>query len=92
MDYFIDLVIVGEGQLHSVVQDAAARNSRIHPLASVPQDVLAGYVNAAAVGPVLINSAGGRGRLTGGFLLPRAGGRRAAVSLAGHRVLAPLLQ
>lgn len=57
----LDLVIIGEGQLSAMVQRAAARNSRIHSLASVPQETLAGYINAASNGIVPINTVGGRG-------------------------------
>jgi glycosyltransferase involved in cell wall biosynthesis len=58
----LDLVIVGEGQLRPMAQQASSRNSKIQIRASVPQDVLAGYINGAVLGLVPINSAGGRGR------------------------------
>lgn len=57
----LDLVIIGEGQLSALVQQASARNSRIHSLTSVPQETLAGYINAATIGIVPINTVGDRG-------------------------------
>lgn len=57
----LDLVIIGEGQLSAMVQQASARNPHIHALASVSQETLAGHITGAAVGVVPINSAGGRG-------------------------------
>jgi glycosyltransferase involved in cell wall biosynthesis len=58
----LDLVIVGDGQLAWMAKQAAARNSRIHALASVPQRVLVGYITGAFVGLVPINRVGERGR------------------------------
>lgn len=58
----IDLVILGDGQLKVMTQDAASRNPKIHALASVSQETLAGYITGATVGLVPLNSVGGRGR------------------------------
>jgi glycosyltransferase involved in cell wall biosynthesis len=58
----LDLVLVGDGQLSAIAQQASARNAHIHALASVPQETLAGYITAAVVGLVPINTVGGRGR------------------------------
>jgi glycosyltransferase involved in cell wall biosynthesis len=58
----LDLVVVGEGQLGEMVQQAAKTNPRIHAVASIPQETLVGYITGAAVGLVPINSVGGRGR------------------------------
>jgi glycosyltransferase involved in cell wall biosynthesis len=57
----LDLVIIGDGQLQSMVQHAANRNSKIHLVSSVPQEMLARYITGAAVGLVPLNSLGGRG-------------------------------
>lgn len=58
----LDLVIIGEGQLRPIAEQASERNSKIHVLASVPQEALAGYINGAVVGLVPINSVGERGK------------------------------
>jgi glycosyltransferase involved in cell wall biosynthesis len=58
----VHLVIIGDGQLAWMAQQAAARNSHIHALASVPQTLLVGYIAGALVGLVPINSVGERGR------------------------------
>jgi glycosyltransferase involved in cell wall biosynthesis len=58
----VDLIIVGDGQLSAMVREAAGRNPRIQALPSVNQDTLAGYIRAAAMGLVPINSVGDRGR------------------------------
>ena len=58
----LDLVIIGDGQLAWMAQQAAARNCRIHALASVPQSLLVGYIAGALVGLVPINRVGERGR------------------------------
>jgi glycosyltransferase involved in cell wall biosynthesis len=57
----LDLVIVGEGQLSTMVRQAAARNTRIHALPFVPQETIAGYITAAVAGLVPINTVRGRG-------------------------------
>jgi glycosyltransferase involved in cell wall biosynthesis len=57
----LDLVIVGEGQLSEIIQQASERNPRIHALATVSQETLSGYITGAAVGLVPINGLGGRG-------------------------------
>jgi glycosyltransferase involved in cell wall biosynthesis len=57
----LDLVIIGDGQLQPMVRDAANRNSKIHLMASVPQEMLARYITGATVGLVPLNSLGGRG-------------------------------
>jgi glycosyltransferase involved in cell wall biosynthesis len=59
----LDLVIIGEGQLGSVVSRAADRNPRIHALASMPQEKLRNVIAGAVIGLVPINSVGGRGKL-----------------------------
>ena len=58
----LDLVVVGEGQLGEMVQQAAKIDPRIHAMVSVPQETLVGYITGAVVGLVPINSVGGRGR------------------------------
>jgi glycosyltransferase involved in cell wall biosynthesis len=58
----LDLVIIGEGQLSAILQQEASQNARVHALASVPQETLAGHITAAFVGLVPINTVGGRGR------------------------------
>jgi glycosyltransferase involved in cell wall biosynthesis len=57
----VDLVIIGDGQLQPMVQDAANRNPKIHLVSSVPQEMLARYITGATVGLVPLNSLGGRG-------------------------------
>jgi glycosyltransferase involved in cell wall biosynthesis len=57
----LDLVIIGDGQLQPMVQEAANRNSKIHLVSSVPQEMLARYITGASVGLVPLNSLGGRG-------------------------------
>jgi len=57
-----DLVIIGDGQLGPMVQEAANRNVKIHALESVSQETLAGYIRGAVVGLVPINTTGGRGK------------------------------
>jgi len=57
----LDLVIIGDGQLQPMVRDAANRNSKIHLMASIPQEMLARYITGATVGLVPLNSLGGRG-------------------------------
>jgi glycosyltransferase involved in cell wall biosynthesis len=56
----LDLVIIGDGQLQPMVRDAAKRNTKIHLLPSVAQDILARYITGASVGLVPLNSLGGR--------------------------------
>jgi glycosyltransferase involved in cell wall biosynthesis len=56
----LDLVIIGDGQLQPMVRDAAHRNTKIHLVPSVPQEMLARYITGAAVGLVPLNSLGGR--------------------------------
>ena len=58
----LDLVVVGEGQLGEMVQQASRTDPRIHAMLSVPQETLVGYITGAVVGLVPINSVGGRGR------------------------------
>lgn len=58
----LDLVIIGEGQMSAMVQQASIRNDRSHALSSVPQAELVGYINAAALGLVPGNTVGGRGK------------------------------
>jgi glycosyltransferase involved in cell wall biosynthesis len=56
----LDLVIIGDGQLQPMARDAANRNSKIHLVSSVPQELLARYITGATVGLVPLNSLGGR--------------------------------
>jgi glycosyltransferase involved in cell wall biosynthesis len=58
----LDLVIIGEGQLSAMAQQASEQNSKIHAMVPVSQETLAGYIIGAVVGLVPINSVGGRGR------------------------------
>jgi glycosyltransferase involved in cell wall biosynthesis len=58
----LDLIIIGEGQLRRIAEQAAKQNSKIHILKSVPQESLVDYINGAVVGLVPINSVGNRGR------------------------------
>jgi glycosyltransferase involved in cell wall biosynthesis len=58
----LDLVIIGEGQMSAMVQQASVRNGHSHALSSVPQEKLVGCINAAALGLVPGNTVGGRGK------------------------------